>query len=130
MKFSLAILIFSFSFVVKAQEYNAILIPDSMRKGADVVKRYEEYVLTIKSPAKYTLYEKHVYTILNEAASHYGVYTTNYDKFCSINSVEGKLFNKMGGEIKHTKKKDWKDNSAYDGFSLLSDSRYKENEFY
>ena len=36
----------------------------------------------------------------------------------------------MGKEIKHTKKSEWKDNSAYDGFSLLSDARYKENEFY
>jgi hypothetical protein len=36
----------------------------------------------------------------------------------------------MGKEIKHTKKSDWKDYSAYDGFSLLSDNRYKENEFY
>ncbi|MES2847502.1 MAG: DUF3857 domain-containing protein [Bacteroidota bacterium] len=130
MRLSLTIIISFLSFMVKAQEYSALLIPDSLRKGADVVKRYEEFVLTIKSPAKYTLYEKHVYTILNEAASHYGVYTTHYDKFCSINAVEGKLYNMMGKEIKHTKKKDWKDNSAYDGFSLLSDSRYKENEFY
>lgn len=130
MRFSFVILIFSFSLFTKAQQYNVLLIPDSLRKGADVVKRYEEYVLTIKSPARYSLYEKHVYTILNESATQYGVYRTHYDKFCSINSVEGKLYNKMGTELKHTKKKDWKDNSAYDGFSLLSDSRYKENEFY
>jgi len=41
----------------KAQEYNMLLIPDSLRKGASVVKRSEEYILTIKSPAKFTLYE-------------------------------------------------------------------------
>ncbi|MBC7890043.1 MAG: DUF3857 domain-containing protein [Ferruginibacter sp.] len=116
--------------LTKAQEYNALFIPDSLRKGADVVKRSEEYILTIKTSSKYTVYEKHVYTILNAAASHYADYITHYDKFCSINSVSGKLFNMMGKEIKHSKKSDWKDYSAYDGFSLLSDARYKENEFY
>ncbi|MEO8412458.1 MAG: DUF3857 domain-containing protein [Ginsengibacter sp.] len=116
--------------LLKAQEYNAFFIPDSLQKGADIVKRDEEYILTIKSPSKYTVYERHAYTILNPAASQYADYVTHYDKFCSINSVSGKLFNSMGKEIKHTKKSEWKDNSSYDGFSLLSDARYKENGFY
>ncbi len=116
--------------ITNAQEYSALFIPDSLRKGADIVKRNEEYVLTIKSPAKFTLYEKHVYTILNSPAAGYANYTSHYDKFCSINAISGKLFDKWGKEIKHTKKNDWKDYSAYDGFSLLSDARYKENEFY
>ncbi len=113
-----------------SQEYNTLFIPDSLRKNADVVSRYEEYVLTIKSPAKYTLSEKHAYTILNRAATGFAGYTTYYDKFCSIVSLEGKLFNITGSEIRHTKKNDWKDNGAYDGFSLQSDLRYKENTFY
>jgi len=115
---------------IKAQEYNVLLIPDSLRKGADVVKRSEEYILTIKSASKYTLSEKHAYTILNASANHYASFTADYDKFCSINSVSGKLFNAMGKEIKHSKKNDWTDNSDYDGVSLLSDARYKDNEFY
>lgn len=115
---------------IKAQEYNALLIPDTLRKGAHVVKRYEEYVLTVKSPSRYSLYEKHAYTILNAMANGYATYVTYYGKLSSINYVSGKLFNMMGKEIKHSKKSDWRDNSAYDGFSLLSDSRYKINEFY
>ncbi|MEP6583245.1 MAG: DUF3857 domain-containing protein [Ginsengibacter sp.] len=122
---------FVFNFcLLKAQGNNAFIIPDSLRKGADVVKRDEEYILTIKSPAKFTIYEKHVYTILNSAANKYGDYETSYDKFSSINSLSGKLFNSMGKELKHTKKNDWTDNSVYDGFSLLLDARYKKNEFY
>ena len=113
-----------------AQQYTTLFIPDSLRKGADVVKRDEEYILTIKSPSKYTVYEKHAYTVLNANADRYAKYLTSYDKFCNINLVSGKLFNSMGKEVKHSKKSDWKDNSAYDGFSLLSDARYKENEFF
>ncbi|MBL0359351.1 MAG: DUF3857 domain-containing protein [Chitinophagaceae bacterium] len=116
--------------LIQAQGYNALFIADSLRKDADVVKRYEEYILTIKSPAKYTLYEKHVYTVLKPAASSYARYVTHYDRFSSINYVSAKMYDGMGKEIRHSKKSDWKDNSAYDGFSLLSDSRYKENDFF
>ncbi len=130
MKYFLGIICLLSFIIAEAQENSAFLIPDSLRKGADVVNRNEEYILTIKSPAKFTVYERHVYTILNSAAASYAHYKTNYDKFCSINSLSGKLFNMMGKEIKHTKKSDWADNSAYDGFSLLSDARYKTNEFY
>jgi hypothetical protein len=119
-----------FAGLAKGQEYNTLLIPDSLRKGANVVKRSEEYILTIKSPSRFTLYEKHAYTILNASSNRYANYVTQYDKFSSINSVSGKMFNSWGKEIKHTKKSEWTDQSAYDGFSLLSDARYKENEFY
>ena len=118
------------SCVAKAQDYSSLFLPDSLLKGADVVNRDEEYILTIKSPSKYTQYERHVYTILNSDANQYANYITSYDKFCNINFVSGKMFNFLGKEIKHTKKNEWTDNSAYDGFSLLSDARYKKNEFY
>ena len=130
MKFFLLAGFIFFPALIKAQDNNALFIPDSLRKDADVVNRDEEYVLTIKSPSKYTVYEKHVYTILNSAASEYADYKTYYDKFCTINSISGRMFNYMGKEIKHTKKSEWKDNSYYDGISLLSDARYKENEFF
>jgi hypothetical protein len=127
--FLLAGFLFFFAFL-KAQENSVLFIPDSLRKDADVVNRNEEYVLTIKSPSKYTVYEKHAYTILNSAAGKYADYQSYYDKFCTINSLSGRMFNYMGKEIKHTKKSEWKDNSYYDGFSLLLDARYKENEFF
>ncbi len=130
MKFTILLFtVFIYGFA-KAQEYSAFLIPDSLRKDADVVKRSEEYILTIKSSSRYTLYEKHVYTILSPVLQRYARYTTHYDKFTSINTVSGKLYNSIGKQIKSTKKSDWEDKSASDGFSLLLDDRYKENEFY
>ncbi|MGE5106384.1 MAG: DUF3857 domain-containing protein, partial [Sphingobacteriales bacterium] len=125
------ILISSFiSCLVNAQEFSTLLIPDSLLKGADVVKRYEEYVLEIKSPGKAKIYERHVFTILNESARSYSKYKTYYDKFTSINSVSGTLYNLVGKEIKHLKKKDWQDMSTYDGISLITDDRVKVNEFF
>ena len=115
---------------LQAQDYSSLFIPDSLRKGADLVKREEEYILTIKSAAKFSISEKHVYSILNSAAANYASYQSYYDKFSSINNLSGRLFDKWGKQLKHTKKGDWKDYSAYDGFSLLSDARYKSNEFF
>ncbi len=121
---------FGLASVTQAQEYSALLLPDSLVKGADIIKRSEEYILTIKSPAKFSLSEKHAYSILNSSAIGYASYQSYYDKFSSINNLSGKLFDKWGKQLKHTKKSDWKDYSAYDGFSLLSDARYKTNEFF
>ena len=130
MKRMLFFLSFGLASVTQAQEYSALLLPDSLVKGADIIKRSEEYILTIKSPAKFSLSEKHAYSILNSSAIGYASYQSYYDKFSSINNLSGKLFDKWGKQLKHTKKSDWKDYSAYDGFSLLSDARYKTNEFF
>ncbi|HMO62178.1 MAG TPA: DUF3857 domain-containing protein [Ferruginibacter sp.] len=113
-----------------AQVYNAFVIPDSLRKNASVVKRHEEYVLTIQSPAKYKIYEKKVYTILNTNADRYAHYRTYYGRFNSISTLSGKMYNRLGLETRHLKKSDWQDQSVFDGFSLLRDDRYKEYEFH
>jgi hypothetical protein len=115
---------------VTAQGYSAFLIPDSLRKNASIVKRHEEYVLTIISPARYKIYEKFVYTILNTTADRYARFRTYYGRFNSINSLSGKMYNKLGIETRQLKKSDWQDQSVYDGFSLLRDDRYKEYEFH
>ncbi len=130
MKFHLALLSILLPVLLTAQEYNVLLIPEGLRKSADVIKRNEEYTLTIKSAGKFTMHEKHTYTILNPSAGDLATYTSYYDKFNSINTVSGKLFNSAGKQLKHSRKADWQDQSAYDGFSLLSDARYKENTFY
>ena len=130
MKKIIVIILSCFPFLPMAQNYSAALISDSLLKNADVVKREEEFVLTIKSPSKYKFSQKYVYTILNESANHYAHFNTFYDKFKTINSLTAILYDAGGKEIKRLKKKDWRDISAEDGMSLMSDYRYKENEFY
>lgn len=116
---------------LKAQEYNVLLIPDSLKKNANVVNRYSEMRLTILSEKKAILYEKEVLTILNEAGARYAGYRTGYDKFVNdINDIDGVLYDASGKKIKEVKKKDISDHSAYDGYSLMSDNRYKEHNFY
>src|SRR5882672_7744856 len=94
------------SFYGRAQSYNVLLIPDSLKKNARAVVRDDEYILEIKSPARAITKSHSVYTILNENGENLGGFTTYYGKFNSISSVSLSLYDAMGKELKHVKKKD------------------------
>jgi len=131
MKLILSIALFFTICYAQAQNYNILLIPDSLMKNANVVNRYSEMHITIVNEKKAILYEKEVYTILNEAGARYADYKTSYDNFVnSINDIDGTLYDASGKKIKEVKKKDISDHSAYDGYSLMSDNRYKQHNFY
>ncbi|MEO8710711.1 MAG: DUF3857 domain-containing protein [Parafilimonas sp.] len=115
---------------INAQDYNIFLIPDSLKKHANVVERYSELHLTIINEKKARLYEKEVFTILNEAGQKFADYLTRYDQFTSINDIDGTLYNALGKKMKEVRKKDISDHAAFDGYSLMNDARYKEHNFY
>jgi hypothetical protein len=130
MKVIIAVLLIVFTSKLLAQEFNVKYIPDSLLNNANVVKRYEEMIMEIKSPAKYIWHERHVYTILNEAADGYAEYKSNYDKFTTIDYVSAILYDAKGKEIKHFKKKDMPDFADVDGSTLMQDNRYIANNFF
>lgn len=113
-----------------AQSYSVLLIPDSLRKNADMVVRVDETILEIKSPGKASMKTRRAYTILNETAAKYAGYVSEYDKFNDINSIDARLYDAFGKELKHVKKKDMQDMSGNDDESLMVDSRYKHHNFY
>ena len=114
---------------VNAQEFNVKYIPDSLINNASVVKRYEEIILEIKSPGKYSSHERHVYTILDEAADDQSTYRSYYDHFTTIDYASGVLYDEKGKEIKHVKKKDMLDFADVDESTLIEDGRHIRNEF-
>ncbi len=131
MKFILCFYAFAvLASTVKAQDYNVMLVPDSLKNNANAIDRYSEMHLTIINEKKAVLYEKEVFTILNEAGDKYADYTTTYDRFNSINDLSGNLYDASGKRIKEVKKKDISDHASYDGISLMQDARYKEHNFY
>lgn len=116
--------------VGRAQNYSTALIPDSLRKGARAVLREREIVLEIKSPAKAVLKEREVYTVLNSNGDNLGGYTSWYDKFTSISDISGVLYDSLGKVVRKAKRKDMQDRSYDDGFSLATDARYLQHNFY
>ncbi|MFT3935449.1 MAG: DUF3857 domain-containing protein [Chitinophagaceae bacterium] len=130
MKSILFFLLASLPATIVAQSYNVLLIPDSLKKNANIIVRENSLEMEIKSPAKATVKERRVYTIMNEAGARYADYTTRYDNFFSINYIDAYLYDAMGKEIKHVKKKDMQDRSGVGEESLMDDARYKEYDFY
>jgi len=59
MKNIIRVIVLLIPFYSSAQNYNALLIPDSLTKNADVVERYDETRIEIKDIGKAKLFEKH-----------------------------------------------------------------------
>ncbi len=116
--------------VLSAQSYNALLIPDSLRKNADMVIRQQDLTMEIKSPGKAVIRKKYAYTILNESGAKYAEFVIAYGRFTSVNYINATLFDAFGKEIKHVKKKDMQDVSGSSDESLMEDIRYKVHNFY
>ena len=112
----------------KNENYITAPIPDSLKKDADAVCRLDEHEFEIISPGKIFERERHIYTILNSNADKYSSYNTHYNKLTTINSVNGYLYNEVGKELKHFKKKDMYD-VARDGEAFVSDDRMKSGSF-
>jgi hypothetical protein len=113
-----------------AQQYNVGLIPDSLKKDVNAVKRFEETRVIIKSPSKAIVKHKYAITILNEEGARYSGYVNSYSKLHTINEVDGALYDASGKEVKSVKKKDIADRSYDDEMSLMTDARLKQHNFY
>ncbi len=70
MKNQILLIIFFSPLAICAQQYNYLSIPDSLVKHANAVVRFQETIWEIKSPAKATVKERAVYTVLNESGDH------------------------------------------------------------
>lgn len=117
-------------FQLFAQNYSVSLIPDSLKKNANVVKRFEEISIIVKDIDKAVIKRKYAITILNEKGDQYSWYSNDYDKLTDLSDISGTLYDQNGKEIKSVKRKDINDESYDDGFSLMRDSRIKSHNFY
>lgn len=129
MKIPIVIALMMFVFAAKANNYPYATIADSLKTNAVAVKRFDEMRIEILSTEKAKIYTHYATTILSERGDEYANYNSWYDQFTSINYISGTLYNADGKEIKRIKTKDCKDESYYDGFSLMNDSRKKKADF-
>lgn len=129
MKLFLIILACVASTAVVAQNYDVSLIPDSLKENANAVKRFEEMHIIIKSPGKAIIKHTYVITILNDKAERYASFFGHYNKFMSINSIDGTLYNAQGKELKNVKKRDIQDYLGTGDGNLVDDTRFKVYRF-
>ena len=108
---------------IPAELYKASTIPDSLKKDANSVVRYDAYEETVKGPGKALIKEHSIVTILNEKAEREAVLYLGYDKFNSVNNAEMIVYDEDGKIIKKYHKGDMYDRSASDGISIITDDR-------
>lgn len=118
--FFLLFTIFSFG---QKLEYSVLTIPDSLKQNANSVIRLEKINIDITSQKSMVIKSVTVTTVLNELGLRNLDLSENYEKNRKIVQIEATAYDAFGKEIKKYKRKDFKDVSVADGFSVFSDNR-------
>ncbi len=105
-------------------------IPESLLEGASAVKRSESVVVEISDETQAIVRRKYAYTILSPAGDDAARFAEYYDRLHEIRSVEGKLYNAAGKEIRRLKSRDIKDFSGVSQSDLMNDYRIKSHNFH
>ncbi len=130
MKLNIFLMALLISSTIEGQNYNVALIPDSLKMDANVVKRFEELRVIIRSPSKAIVKHKYALTILTEEGRRNSYYYNFYSKLRSLSDISGTMYDAAGKPVKTIKKKDISDVSHDDDMSLMTDSRVKSYNFY
>ncbi len=130
MKFFLLLLFFGVN-LVNSQSNLLITqsIPDNLKNNSNAVVREIEHQIVINSQSAMTIKERRVITILNEQGNTVAGTYEYFDKRRKIKKIEAKIYNKHGKEIKSVKRKDFKDVSVGDGFSIFNDNRMLDYDY-
>lgn len=126
MKFFLSSYFILIAGIVLAQENLSVkLIPDSLTKNSDAVIRFMNTEYILFSESKILRKEHYAITVLNQNGADMANLLVFYDSNTKIKRIEGNLYNNEGLKVKELKKDDIKDYSAFESFTLFSDSRVK-----
>jgi len=127
---SLLIALFFFLIILlpahSQKKYAVQDIPDQLKKNVNAVVREDNMTYKMFSPSKASWQVRQVITILNEGGKRFAYETVGYDKLSKVTSFKGTAYDALGTPIKKLKPSEIYDQSAFDGFSLYSDNRFKE----
>jgi hypothetical protein len=123
MRFLTFLLLFPLFLFSQEISYSVLDIPANLKENANAVIRFNQIDIAVLSQRRMIIKQKRVITVLND----YGLHSINaaeyYDKNRKIVKIEAKVFDAFGKEIKSIKKRDFKDVSVGDGFSVFTDNR-------
>src|SRR5438309_9950575 len=104
--------------------YSASDINEVLKKDAHSVCRLMEYIIEVSSPSHYRQKVHQIVTILDKAGADNLQENLWYNKLNKYSSIDIRLFDKSGKEIRKFGKKDFETFYAYDGISLVSDAKF------
>ena len=124
--FFITFLVFNVSI---AQDNNKLLIADSvpliLKIKSNSVIRYKKIHIEIKDYNHMIVTKKRIVTIFNKHGDSDAGTRESYSSNRNIKSLEARVYDSNGNEIKKYKEKDFIDESLFDGISLYSDNRVK-----
>ncbi|NHN27662.1 DUF3857 domain-containing transglutaminase family protein [Flavobacterium jejuense] len=109
--------------VFSQKDLSSLLISGELKEKANSVVRFQKIEVVVQSQKLYSITTKKTITVLNENGLKNIDAREYYSKSEKINSIEAIIYDSFGKEIKKIRKKDFKDQSVADGFSILSDNR-------
>ena len=118
-------------FLTTAQkvQYQSLIINEALTNNANAVVRLDEMKINLLATNKMSYSVKQVVTVLNKDGNNFAFSRVSYDKESKIKSLDVYVYDRLGKEIDHIKKKDFKDVSAADGISLYTDNRMLYNRY-
>ncbi|WP_231459662.1 DUF3857 domain-containing protein [Pedobacter sp. Leaf132] len=113
-------------FKTSAQDnYDADLIPQTLKSRANATIRNQETVIDMRTPDNVVQTVKKVITVLNKNGENAARLVLFYDKSTTIKGIKGEVYNAAGKLTSKFTQSNFSDESAADGFSLFVDDRVK-----
>lgn len=117
----LCVHLFSFALYSQQIKYDFASIPDSLKKDAWVVKRYENTSFEVSDIDRASIKIHQVYTVLHKNGAKALQFSEYTSSFRQLNDVEIKLYDENGRLINRYKKKDLHTQASMDG--LIEDGK-------
>ena len=111
-------------------DYSVSKIHPGLLKDAGAIIRNKSVHFEIENQQNAVLTVRQAVTIFKKDKKDYGNLLLNYDSYTDISSLEGKIYDKDGEEIRDLQSSDIKDYSDFIGYSLYDDNRIKYAELY
>ncbi len=86
--------------------FSALMIPDSVKKNANVVTRDESIEFEVQDVDKASMKVHTVMTILNESGKSSAIFREYTSKYSSLDDAEVKVYDAFGKQVSRYKKKD------------------------
>lgn len=112
-----------FCSLVSAQNtnYSVLTIPENLKENANSIIRYQSIDITITSQKSFVENTTKAITVFNSKGINNIDAKEYYGDSNKVNSIEATIYNAFGMEIKKIKRKDFKDQSVSDGFTISNE---------
>lgn len=118
-----------FAFSQSESVYNASAVSLDLIEDANAIVRYDKQLIEINAIDEMVVHTKRIVTVFNKYGDSHANSLEFYSDNASIKSIEARIYDSRGEEIKKIKKNDFIDNSAVSGGTLYSDSRIKYYDY-